>query len=935
MFSASAEDDQLKSASGTNLNPASSAKIGGRANVGMSAIQTSLAVLKEGSALGAKVPYLAPIAGLLLQALTMRDEVKQCKQEWEVLMQKLSNVASVIVDVAESCRAHDINEEELPIGLRAILDTLRSDLHEIKIALEECAETGGIRKVLLRTDILRKIKQYDGKLLNVLQTFQAKLALDSRFALVVQDRKITTTHVGSADAGQAEAITYISHEPSTPQIFFGRDAELAQIVHMIFTNLGSRPARIAILGPGGYGKTTLANAVLTHDRIQEQFGDARYLVSCESLLTSGALLTELGKSLGVLKSAPDALWSRIRTTLAAKESILCLDNFESPWDQPSEVKRLVEDLLSRITELRQVTIIITMRGTERPARTQWTLPPLAPLETLNHDASKEIWTRIAGGYDDYAGKLIKAVDHVPLAVNLLAHLAQVTPPALLWKDWTSKQLKAVQRGQMDRLESLEYSIQVSIDSGRMKLNPSAKGLLGVLSMLPDGIHMEQLDEFKHILVDMDIISCLHVLQQCSLINFMERRYQPHPIIRHFSNSQGFLSLKHKAFLEDFYITLASSKPYKAQPEQYAKMVLEVNNTKSILSNLLKSNHRNPEKLINAIITFTGFHRSIGDLSDTLIAQAVQSLQEGYGDASLLIRCLREWGNLHYYSRDMESAKQKMLEAEKLCLSMPKVNKHLHASILHELGRIYFLQSLLHEAEDTSQKALEIYQSLNDVIGQGNIHQHLAKVYRRMGKLDKGMASSQKALDCHKASNNSLGQGYSYQRIGEIQLKMGRLKEAEDSFQQALHFHQVANSILGQGNDYAGLSEVYEDQNNLSQSQISAQKALELYVSVNDSLGQGNAHRQLGNIYYRLGDLDKAEASYRKGLELHKAETNAIGQGNDFQGLGRVYMKRLQLQKAKDMFEKALKMHKQAQDRGGTKRDQQFLDQVLSQMGGST
>jgi hypothetical protein len=39
----------------------------------MSAIQASLAALKEASALAAKIPFIAPVAGLLLQALTMRD----------------------------------------------------------------------------------------------------------------------------------------------------------------------------------------------------------------------------------------------------------------------------------------------------------------------------------------------------------------------------------------------------------------------------------------------------------------------------------------------------------------------------------------------------------------------------------------------------------------------------------------------------------------------------------------------------------------------------------------------------------------------------------------------------------------------------------------------------------------------------------------------
>ncbi len=39
----------------------------------MGALETSLLALKDGTALAAKLPYVAPIAGLLLQALTMQD----------------------------------------------------------------------------------------------------------------------------------------------------------------------------------------------------------------------------------------------------------------------------------------------------------------------------------------------------------------------------------------------------------------------------------------------------------------------------------------------------------------------------------------------------------------------------------------------------------------------------------------------------------------------------------------------------------------------------------------------------------------------------------------------------------------------------------------------------------------------------------------------
>ena len=61
-------------ATSTEVNTSASARqIGTHDDVAISAIQTSLAALQMGSALAAKLPYIAPIAGLLLRALTMRD----------------------------------------------------------------------------------------------------------------------------------------------------------------------------------------------------------------------------------------------------------------------------------------------------------------------------------------------------------------------------------------------------------------------------------------------------------------------------------------------------------------------------------------------------------------------------------------------------------------------------------------------------------------------------------------------------------------------------------------------------------------------------------------------------------------------------------------------------------------------------------------------
>jgi len=148
------------------------------------AIQMSLMALFEGTSLAAKLPYISSLAGLLLQVLTMREEVKQFKEECHILVRKLARVASIVVNVGKLCEKHNLNEEDLPAVLRAILCSHLRELDGIERVVTQCTKMKGIKGLLLRNNLTKKIKQYDGELSNVLQTFQAELLLDIRFALI-------------------------------------------------------------------------------------------------------------------------------------------------------------------------------------------------------------------------------------------------------------------------------------------------------------------------------------------------------------------------------------------------------------------------------------------------------------------------------------------------------------------------------------------------------------------------------------------------------------------------------------------------------------------------------------------------------------------------------------------------------------------------------
>ncbi|KAH9008182.1 hypothetical protein EDB83DRAFT_648887 [Lactarius deliciosus] len=182
-------DQAPLAAQGTTVIPELAWPIDTHDDIAMGAIQTSLSLLKEGSSLATNLPFIAPIAGLLLQALTMRDEVKQYKGECEIVLGKLARIARIIVNV---CEKYNLSEEDLPTTLWDILSSLQRELDRIERVLKKCSKRKGIKGILLRKDLLMKIRQCDVELSNVLQAFQAELGLDIRFALIVQRREVGT-----------------------------------------------------------------------------------------------------------------------------------------------------------------------------------------------------------------------------------------------------------------------------------------------------------------------------------------------------------------------------------------------------------------------------------------------------------------------------------------------------------------------------------------------------------------------------------------------------------------------------------------------------------------------------------------------------------------------------------------------------------------------
>ncbi|KAJ7804996.1 hypothetical protein B0H14DRAFT_2527051 [Mycena olivaceomarginata] len=290
--------------------------------------------------------------------------------------------------------------------------------------------------------------------------------------------------------------------PSDPKIFHGRESELSDILHLF--NIGI--PRIAILGAGGMGKTSLARAVLHHPDITARYVQNRFFVACNSATTKVELANLIGSHLG-LKPGKDLTKAVLQHFSNNPPSLLILDELETLWE-PASSRGNIEEFLSLLTG-------ITMRGAEHPAKVQWTRPFLKVLQPLNQEAARCTFVDIADSEHslEEVDQILSLADNMPLAISLLAHLADTEGCSNILSRWDKEKTSVISEG-LDKRSNLDISISLSLSSPRSQLLPHSQELLSLLSMLPDGLTDAELIQSKLPLEN--ILKCKTALKSTAL-----------------------------------------------------------------------------------------------------------------------------------------------------------------------------------------------------------------------------------------------------------------------------------------------------------------------------------------------------------------------------------------------------------------------------------
>ena len=687
--------------------------------------------------------------------------------------------------------------------------------------------------------------------------------------------------------------------PSTSLI--GREREIADLHELL-----SRPAArlVTLTGTVGAGKTRLALRVASD--VAGCFADGIRFVALAPIRTPELVLPAIAQSLGIPESTQVTLLDHLTASLAAKQLLLVLDNFEQVLDAGPAVAILLQSS-PRLKVLVTSRVALRVSGEHEfavpPLRVpeegrNWTLEQIVRCEAVQLFVERARAVHAAfeltPANAPEVARICARLDGLPLAIELAAARVKLFAPHALLKQ-LDRRLPLLTGGPRDappRLQTMRDAIAWSYDL----LDEHERRLFRRLAVFANGF---TLDAAAHV-AEPDGIQPLHVLNGiASLVDqslvvpataapdgptdkaASEPRFTMLETVREFaledlarSGEEPVIRRAHAEYFRDLAERAEAELRGAGQTAWLRRLEAEIDNLRAVLDWSLRDGEVDTGlRLAGALYWFWFLRNHFREGRDWFD----RSRAMGTGTTAARAKAALGAGLLAWRAGDYAHAGTRTWEA--LDLFQALGDRWGIAFATHHLAHLVDdLDHSLPRSIELFGESLAQFREIGDAWGVALCKRCMGRAWVAMGKADQGVPLLEEALTTFRQLGDRWCISTSLHYLGDLARLQGRLDDAIQYYQESLADSwaqrdalAVADALLRVGQILVERGDTAQGARLLGAAEVQRERAgIPLYGPV-----QAGYEQAVATARAALGD-ERFAAAWREGrpLSLEEAVSEA-------------------------------------------------------------
>ncbi|WP_420641457.1 BTAD domain-containing putative transcriptional regulator [Candidatus Leptofilum sp.] len=678
--------------------------------------------------------------------------------------------------------------------------------------------------------------------------------------------------------------------PAATTSFIGRENELAHIKNWLTEPNGRL---LTIIGPGGIGKTRLAQEAAR--TCLGQFADGVWYISLVPLIDEAGLITAVAETIGLTFTGNIDPTHQLISYLTNKEMLLILDNFEhlitgqsvgfltQLINQTPELKLLVT---SRGRLNLQAEQLLELAGLPFPATSHQNLASDKPhtahqlpitdypaVQLFANRASKVRSDFDLVGQETAVAKLCQLVAGLPLALELAATWSRTLT--------VTEIVAEIEQGidflatTMRDLPERHRSVRAVFAYSWQLLSSTEKEVFSRLSVCRGGFSRQAAQHIANAsLLTLRSLIDKSFIRLDAATSGQIARYRRHPLLIQFAAEQlaqqpeklAESQQKLAGYIAD---TLANHTDKFYGPERQKAMALMTAEHENVRISWQWAIENEPRLLEKMASSYQYFLASVGLFSEGYekFNHAVSSVRQPEQQllrAQLLVPlCMfaRLVGQTSY-------GKEMVLESLAILdrLQSAGSQQQIEALALKQYGSLLFSDDNNYsEAEKINEQALALFQTLNDLVGQGEALNGLGVVAYFTGNYQKAIKLIEDSLLLQERASNQIGQMINKQILGLIHTSLGNFAEAIDYFHACITLAEVAHYRVDVPWHQLNLGNAYLLSGQLSAAYQTLKRSLHHSLEQGDPQAISGAYSLLGMASLHNGRFSEAHLQARQGL----------------------------------------------------------------------